>query len=204
MRGDVDGAGGQPGDILTARLVLRPATVEVLRADLGGRAALARALDARVTDDWPPDLYDAGAIGWTIRALERDPAAADWFGYYFLRAAAPLVLIGVGGFKGPPDSDGAVEIGYSIVQSERRRGFATEAVRGFLARAFGDARVRRVAAETLPDLVASIGVLAKVGMTLVPRTAADASKEAGWPESNVIRYEIDRREYERALHRLPA
>lgn len=204
MRGDVDRAGGQPGDILTARLVLRPATAVTLRADLAGRAGLARALDAHVPDDWPPDLYDADAIGWTIRALERDPAAADWLGYYFLRAADPNVLIGVGGFKGPPDGDGVVEIGYSIVRSERRRGFATEASRGLLDHAFSDDRVRRVAAETLPDLVASIGVLVKLGMMLVPRVAPDPAKEAGWPEPNVIRYEIDRRAYELALPRLPA
>ncbi|MGH7506225.1 MAG: GNAT family N-acetyltransferase, partial [Longimicrobiales bacterium] len=183
---------GDPGDtlmnaldgahahgILTARLALIPATAEALHADLAGGAALAAALDVDVPDDWPPDLYDADAIHWTLRALERDPVAATWLGHYFvLRAIPPAtarpLLIGTGGFKGAPDATGTVEIGYSIVTSHRRQGFATEAALGLLGYAFADAAVRRVTGETLPDLVASIGVMEKVGMRLV-----GAGSEAG-------------------------
>ena len=208
MRMDVERAGEQPADILTPRLLLRPASLEVLRADLEGRAALAKALRAVVPADWPPDLYDAGAIQWSIRALERNPAVSGWVTYYFLRtspAGAPPLLLGAGGFKGPPDDEGTVEIGYSIVQSERRHGYATESARGLLARAFAHPRVRRVAAETLPDLVASIGVLEKIGMNLVRRGIDQRAKDAdsaGWREAGVIRFEIDRASYELSSHRL--
>lgn len=205
MHRDSDGAAAPSADILTPRLILRPATTATLRADLSGRVTLARALGATVPDDWPPDLYDAGAIQWTIRAVEADPSAARWLGYYFLRRMPDLpVLIGVGGFKGPPDADGVVEVGYSVVAGERRHGYATEAVQGFLAHAFADARVQRVAAETLPDLIASIGVLDKVGMTLVGRTRAEPSADSGWQEQEVIRFEIDRVRYERAVRGISA
>jgi len=202
-----DGAPSPSGDIVTPRLLLRPATAEILRADLAGAAALSRALGARVPGDWPPDLYDSGAIGWTLRSLEADPGAARWLGYYFLRTTSdPAVLIGVGGFKGPPDDDGAVEVGYSIVAGERRRGYATEAVRGFLAYAFADARVRRVRAETLPQLIASIGVLEKVGMTLVARYRHEPKPaEAGWQEEQeILRYELERAQYERTTRSVSA
>jgi RimJ/RimL family protein N-acetyltransferase len=200
-----DGAAAPSGEILTSRLILRLATVRTLRADLDGRAALGRELGVHVPEDWPPDFYDAGAIQWTIRALEAHPSAAPWLGYYFLRRADPAVLIGVGGFKGPPDDDGVVEVGYSIVAGERRRGYATEAVRGFLAHAFADVRVRRVIAETLPELVASIGVLDKVGMILVARLRPDQPPGApGWREQEIIRFEMDRARYEYLVHGVSA
>jgi RimJ/RimL family protein N-acetyltransferase len=189
--------GGLASAIVTPRLALIPVGIDVLRADLDGRGELAHALGVAVPDDWPPDLYDADAIHWTIRALERDPRAANWLTHYFvLRATtvspAPL-LVGAGGFKGLPDDTGTVEIGYSIVTSHRRQGLATEAARGFLDRAFAERAVWRVIAETLPDLVASIGVMEKIGMRLV-----GAGSERG-----VIRFAITREEYEGSSNGVP-
>jgi ribosomal-protein-alanine N-acetyltransferase len=142
-----------------------------------------------IADDWPPELYDADAIHWSLRALERDPTQLGWLVYYCIRTApahALPKLIGVGGFKGRPDAHGMVEIGYGIVHSERRHGYATEMAHGLLVRAFSDSGVARVAAETMPDLVASIGVIEKVGMRLVGAGA----------EPGVIRFEVSRTEYE--------
>jgi RimJ/RimL family protein N-acetyltransferase len=189
--------GGFATAIVTPRLALIPAGLDVLRADLAGRPALADALRVMVPDDWPPDLYDANAIHWTIRALERDPRTANWLTHYFaLRSTTgsgtPL-LVGAGGFKGLPDDTGTVEIGYSIVTSQRRQGLATEAALGFLARAFAEPAVSRVIAETLPDLVASIGVMEKIGMRLI-----GAGSEPG-----VIRFAIAREEYEGSSSPVP-
>jgi [ribosomal protein S5]-alanine N-acetyltransferase len=182
-------------EIRTKRLLLRPAEEALLRADLEGAPALARALDVDLPADWPPDLYDADAARWTLLALERDAANHGWLGYYFLRAHTEgrSMLIGVGGYKGRPDDEGAVEIGYEIVRSERRHGFGTEAARGLLERAFADPAVRVVRAQTQPDLVASIGVIEKIGMRLV-----GAGREPG-----VIVFEITRAEYEGAHDRIP-
>jgi [ribosomal protein S5]-alanine N-acetyltransferase len=182
-------------EIRTKRLLLRAAEEALLRADLEGAPALARALGVELPDDWPPDLYDEDAARWTLQSLERDPANHGWLGYYFLRTQPDgrRMLIGVGGFKGRPDDDGAVEIGYSIVRSERRHGFGTEAARGLLERAFADPAVRIARAQTMPDLVASIGVIEKIGMRLV-----GAGSKPG-----VIVFEITRAEYEGADDRIP-
>ena len=170
--------------IETRRLLLIPGTAESGRAELQSPAALAECLDVEVAARWPPDLYDADAIGFMIALLERDPKAADWGFYYFaLRrpSAAPL-LIGAGGYKGKPGDDGTVEIGYSVLAAYQRRGYATEAAIGLVARAFADPRVTRVIAETLPGLVASIGVLEKIGFRLLGEGS----------EPGVIRYELTR------------
>ena len=76
------------------------------------------------------------------------------------------ILIGNGGYKGPPTSDGTVEIGYSIVEPYQRKGFGSEAARGLVDHAFQYPSVKRVIAETLPYLASSIGVLMKNGFRL--------------------------------------
>lgn len=175
--------------IHTPRLELRPAAIDTLEAELRGPAELAAALAAEVPPSWPPDLYDRAAAEWTLAALRScAPADRGWWQRYFIRrpaAGAPATLIGCGGYKGPPDGRGAVEIGYAILPEHRRLGYASEAVGGLLARGFASPRVARVAAETLPDLFPSIGVLEKAGF----RALGEG------PEPGVVRFEIARADY---------
>jgi RimJ/RimL family protein N-acetyltransferase len=97
-------------------------------------------------------------------------------------------LIGTAGYKGPPTEDGTVEVGYGIVTDHRRRGYASEAMRALVARAFRLPGVRRVIAETLPELTPSIGVLRKGGFALIGEGS----------EPGVIRFELTRAVYEAA------
>jgi RimJ/RimL family protein N-acetyltransferase len=179
--------------IHTPRLVLVPATVETLHAELEGSAALARAVGAAVSDEWPPELYDEAATRWSLAALERLPEFADWGMYYVTEAAregkGPRV-IGTGGIKGPPDPAGIVEIGYAILPAHRRRGYARETVDGLLAWAFADRRVTCVIAHTLTELVPSIGVLRSAGFTFTGRGDDPTEPDA-------IRYELTRDAYAR-------
>lgn len=152
----------------TPRLVLFPATTEVLEAELASPEALGRILDVDVPASWPPELYDADAARWAIRWLADHGDEADWCLYYVAATPTGLAdcrpaLVGVAGYKGAPDVAGVVEIGYGVVPEQRRRGFASEAVRALLARAFADPRVTAVTAHTLPGLDASIGVLRGTG-----------------------------------------
>ncbi len=62
------------------------------------------------------------------------------------------------------------------------RGYATEATRGLIDRAFADPRVERVIATTLPDRVASIRVVEKLGF----------ERSAGSPEPGVIQFVLTR------------
>jgi ribosomal-protein-alanine N-acetyltransferase len=153
----------------TPRLVLIQGTREVLEAELASRDALGSALGVDVPASWPPELYDADAVRWTIRWLGEHAEQADWSLYYVATvdggADGRPGLVGVVGYKGGPDAEGIVEIGYGVVPEQRRRGFASEAVSALLARAFADPRVVMVTAHTLPGLDASIGVLRATGFT---------------------------------------
>ena len=172
-RGD---AMGLAAVIRTPRLDLIPATPGMLRAELVSQAALAERLGLDVPVGWPPGEYDEAAIRWVLPKLEEPGARLEWWFYYVVRRAVlesletpeiPAALVGSAGYKGPPDESGTVEIGYSVLPAEQRRGYASEAAGGLVAHAFAHPGVRRVIAQTLPHLVPSIGVLDKCGFRLV-------------------------------------
>lgn len=167
----------------TERLELVRATPERLRADLAGPAALAVVLAATVPDNWPPDLYDRGATEWALRYAEEHPVQLQWGMYYVIDPAAEggPAVVGIVGFKGHPQ-DGVVELGYSILSQFRRRGYATEAVAALVELALAYEEVDRVAAQTLPDLSASIAVLERSGFVFV----------GSGTDPGAIRYELTR------------
>jgi RimJ/RimL family protein N-acetyltransferase len=99
-----------------------------------------------------------------------------WYGWYAVRKADAQdqrALVGAGGYFGPPDSEGVVEIGYSVLPEWRRMGYASEIVQALLERAFCYAQVTKVIAHTTESNPASIGVLLRCGFL-----AAGAGQEA--------------------------
>jgi ribosomal-protein-alanine N-acetyltransferase len=170
--------------ITTERLELVPATVELTRAALDGEGALAGRLGVVVPATWPPEFLDPPALQFTLERLAEGPQQAGWWLHFVVltRSATDRTLIGSAGYKGPPSPDGTVEVGYGIVRDHQRQGYASEAVRGLLGRAFAVSEVRRVIAETYPELTPSIGVLRKCGFRLI----GDGS------EPGVIRFELTR------------
>lgn len=169
--------------VRTRRLELRPATEQSLRAELArDYDELAKLLQASVSVSWPPPLYDAAALEWTLAKVQSSPRNALWWAWYFIRRnpGGGRELIGAGGFKGPPAA-GAVEIGYSIIEVLHGQEFGTEAAEGLVAWARACPRVRKVVAHTLAHLHASIRVLEKNGF-----------RQKGRPEEpEAIRFELD-------------
>lgn len=119
--------------IVTGRLRLLPSTVPLARAEIEDRAEFARLLSAIVPDNWPPESIE-DALPLFLQWLEAAPDRVGWFGWYAM-APEPQsdlpVLVGGGGFKGPPQ-DGVVEIGYSMLPQFQGKGFATELVQGLV------------------------------------------------------------------------
>jgi RimJ/RimL family protein N-acetyltransferase len=120
--------------------------------------ALAELLGVSIPAAWPkfPEIFAPGAAD----------ADAAWNGFLFVNRRAG-VLVGNGGFYGPPNAAGEVEFGYEIAPEHQNRGYATEAVFGFIDFAFADARVLLVIAHTLAQKNASNAVLIKAGLEFV-------------------------------------
>lgn len=155
--------------IQTSRLKLVPATAQLICWEIGNPVKLGQALDAVVPAAWPPEsLRDV--LEFFAQELEANPNTEGWAGYYWLSSkenAGQHTLIGSGGFKGKPDFDGTVEVGYGVLPEFQNKGYATEAMQGLVTWAVCQKSVLRVIAEAFPDNVPSVRVLAKCGFVKV-------------------------------------
>jgi len=93
---------------------------------------------------------------WRRRALqvENDPMSAVWITRAIIDADRGIA-VGRAGFHGPPDADGAVEVGYAVDPAFRRRGYARAALVALLKWAQDDGSIRTVRASIGPDNIAS-------------------------------------------------
>lgn len=161
----------------TERLDLVAATLAHLEAELESPRRLEAMLGAQAPEGWPPGEYDRPAIEFFRDRLAENPAAEGWYGWYAIERAAggePNVLVGAGGYFGPPGADGVVEVGYSILPDFRGKGYATEIVRALVARAFETPGIARVIAHAFPSNAGSIKVLERAGFS-----AAGPGREPG-------------------------
>jgi [ribosomal protein S5]-alanine N-acetyltransferase len=155
------------GEILTARLALRPITGDEVSAVLAGQ----RRSDWAVDFPAEGDQVIAGLLARTGLPADDD---ARRFGHRLVVERDGSSVIGGVGFFGPPQ-DGEVEIGYGIVPSRQRRGYATEAVRAMVADVLQIDAVRTVTANVDLDNPASVRVLEKSGLTLCARNQEQAT-----------------------------
>jgi ribosomal-protein-alanine N-acetyltransferase len=163
--------------------------LETARAAQAGNDALAGALGSRLADGWPPEFFGE-AIGYWLPELEKNPDLLGWTIWYVVHQVENSV-IGLVAFKGLP-VNGRVDVGYSIVATQQRNGYATEAVQAIIDWAFTDERVERIVGETMPDLAPSIKVMERLGFELV---GTDQTGHGG--EEGVIQYQIHRSEFDR-------
>jgi len=99
-----------------------------------------------------------------------------WYTYWLVIVTSQLHGAGLVGFKGIPDSQGEVEIGYGIAPAFQGKGYTTEAVQALITWAFQAPECKAVIApHTKKSNVASNRVLEKVGMRAYAETTEDIS-----------------------------
>lgn len=86
------------------------------------------------------------------------------FGPYQVIHRDSDMVVGDCGFEGPPGSDGDVRVGFGTCPSQRRRGYAREALQGLIRWAHTQEGVERVIADTARTNHASIRVMENAGM----------------------------------------
>lgn len=135
----------------TKRLKLAPHTLEEIRAMV---EALTPSEKAELSADW-------------LARLRAATSADPWTHGFSLVLRANDTVVGTAGFKGPPATDGVVEIAHGVSPDHQGKGYATEAAQALIAYAVGSGKVRVIRAHTRPELNASTRVLAKCGFQRV-------------------------------------
>jgi RimJ/RimL family protein N-acetyltransferase len=155
----------------TERLRMVAATAELLKLELDAPSAFAARLNAALPEDWPPGEYDRDAIQFFLeQTIAGGDSATGWYGWYLLlepKESNNSVLVGCGGYIGPPDEAGQVEIGYSLCAQWRGQGLVKEAIGALIENAW-QRGAKTVVAHADPQNAASIGVLRACGFQQLP------------------------------------
>ena len=150
--------------IQTKRLDLIPLSPAVLRAALErDRNKIGRLLGASVPQSWE---IHRGALELWLRQLEAHPALQPWLARGIVLRSESQLIGDIGfhsdPFSAPASGPKTVELGYSIVEAWRRRGFAQEAIEALIQWACTQHRVHRFVLSISPENQASQSLATKL------------------------------------------
>lgn len=147
--------------IETERLRMITLTDEMMEAVLKGKGELEKIIPYGVDPDWPLAVYKE-LFPYKINKFQKSPQENEWEGAIILKEENRI--IGDMGFKGGPNHEGAIDIGYSIVPGYRGKGYATEMGLAMVEWGLEHDNVRSVVATCFPTNLASVRVLEKIGL----------------------------------------
>ena len=153
--------------IITDRLLLIPYTIKICHSILN--------------DDFT-DLYEAGlkkGKGWPDHdVLETLPKIIDnltavenptGFESWMIIKNNTKEIIGDAGFKGFNPIENSVDIGYGIIEEERKKGYAEEASKALIEWAFSTEMVKEITAKCAVDNLGSIHLLKKLNFSEIKK-----------------------------------
>jgi RimJ/RimL family protein N-acetyltransferase len=134
------------------------------------RDEAAAAIGFDLPEGWPDD-NTWGFLKMRFGQLRREPEAQQWLGRALvLRESGDMV--GYAGFHGPPgfnalEKSDAVELGYTVLEPFRRRGYAREAAEALMDWARVAHGIRRFVASVAPDNEPSLALVRTLGFVHV-------------------------------------
>lgn len=154
-------------NINTDRLILMPVTLEIIRLLLNGNIEEIEKLGVKTGGKWPEtDIFHILPI--VNKELEKYKYPTG-FEFWMIIKKENMTIIGDIGFHGQPDDDGEVEIGYGLIEDERRKGYTFEALQAMINWAKKQDNVKSIIADCLIENVSSACILGKVGFKEIKR-----------------------------------
>lgn len=147
-------------NIETKRLILVKSDKTMLEHALSSEKDFARFLGVEIAENWTE--FGTEPLKYVLNQLTQSDEQDGWWTYFPIHKQDQK-LIGSGGYKGIPNENGEVELGYEIAPEYRNLGFATEMTQGLVDHALQDKRIRAILAHTLGEINPSTKVLTKCG-----------------------------------------
>ncbi len=145
--------GGIMEDILTKRLRLHCQTIEEMERDK----------DAG--DEMAADFYYA----YKYHLENEKGYDIKWLRLWDIVALDSDTIIGGACFKGEPDNDGMVEIGYGVADEFQDKGYGFEAIEALIKWAHSQDKVKYVMAEVEKNNIPSLRLVRHLGMEEICR-----------------------------------
>lgn len=145
----------------TNRLLLIPMTIDFIDALLSGDQRAYALFDIQPSEEWPSnDIFDVLPMIRESLLPKKEPNGFD--AWIFIDKAGRNI-VGDGGFKGDPNENGEIDIGYGIVPAQMRKGYAFEAASELIRWGFTNSNVKSITANCLNENEASEKLLEKLG-----------------------------------------
>lgn len=146
--------------IETNRLRMITFTADMMKASLHGD--LKKAAGYKVTPGYPMDAYKE-LFPYKIERFRQYPEENEYEGAIIHKGEQKI--IGDMGFKGGPDEEGNMDLGYSMMEAYQGKGYTTEMAQAAVAWGLQQPGVKKITASCSENNIASIRVLEKVGFT---------------------------------------
>ena len=157
--------------IKTRRLTLIPLSQQQLELCLSDLPTLSRELAVSIADtvvDEPAQRAIKLKLEKMARAI---PPRHPWYTYWLIVINEQQCGAGLVGFKGYPNEQGQVEIGYGLDPAFRNHGYMSEAVQAITEWALAAPEcISMIVAEVHKTNLASIRVIQKAGMAIYHET----------------------------------
>ncbi len=105
----------------------------------------------------------AELINAQLLNVEEDNENDLWHSFWMIIRSFDRIVVGTAAFKGEPNEQGEVELGYGLGEAHKHQGYMTEAVRAISAWALEQQNISAVIAETELENLASQRVLQRCG-----------------------------------------
>jgi len=150
-------------DLRSERLLLIPYTLTICENILNGDFSDLDRLDLKKGSGWPDaDVLDT--LPRIIKNLSRVEGPTGFESWLVIKRDTGEI-IGDIGFKGFDDKSASCDIGYGIVETERRQGYAEEAARTLIQWAFSNDFLSCITAKCLLENVSSQNLLLRLNFT---------------------------------------
>ncbi len=143
-------------------------SADFIEAVLEGRQAAAETMESlKLPPRWGGEKREDRLLRRRLEQMRQDPSLRPWLLRAMVTRTPDRTMIGFINFHGRPDRRNAAELGYTVMPEFRRRGHATEAVKGMMDWAVREHGVTLFIVSISPDNAPSLAMAGKLGFLQV-------------------------------------